>query len=267
MSATPRAGIFQPAGGGTPAERIERLARALEGRSLDLVLCPELFLSGYDIGEALRDLAEPADGPLARRLSDLSQESGTAIACGYAERDGDRLYNSVLVLDGRGERVANHRKTVLPPGFEADFFEPAAHPVRVFDLAGARWAVLICYEAEFPEAVRGAAEAGAEVVLVPTALAERWHTVAHHMIPTRAFENGVWLLYANHAGVERGTRYLGNSCVIAPDGTARVRAGRTEELIEATLDLGAYGETRRRLPYLADLGRLRANLLGAGPGG
>ncbi len=262
MSATPRAGIFQPAGGGTPDERIDRLAAALSGRRLDLVLCPELFLSGYDVGQALRQRAEPADGPLAGRLATLARDTGTALACGYAERDGERLYNSVLVLDGRGERVANHRKTVLPPGFEADFFEPATSPVRVFDLVGARWAVLICYEAEFPEAVRGAAEAGAEVVLVPTALSERWHTVAHHMIPTRAFENGVWLIYANHAGVERETRYLGNSCVIAPDGTARVRAGRAEELVEATLDLGAYAGTRRRLPYLDDVGALRKNLLG-----
>ena len=261
---TPRAGIHQPAAGGTPRDRIDRLAEALEGRGLDLVLCPELFLGGYDIGEAIRELAEPADGPSAARLARVARDSGTAIAYGYAERSGGRLYNSVLVLDGHGERIANHRKTVLPPGFEVDYFSAATHPIRIFELAGARCAVLICYEVEFPEAVRGAAEAGAEVVLVPTALSERWHTVAHHMIPTRAFENGLWLLYANHAGGERETRYLGSSCAIAPDGTARVRAGRPPALIEADLDLDGWEETRRRLPYLADLPSLRGNLLSGG---
>ncbi len=206
-SAIIRAGVFQPATGGTPTERIDRLATALKGRALDLVVCPELFPTGYDIGDAVRDGAEAAGGPSARSLAAVAREAACAIVYGYAERAGDRLYNAAGIVGATGTAVATHRKTVLPPGFEATYFSTGEGLVA-FDCRGIRIAILICYEVEFPEAVRAAAEAGAQAIAVPTALGDAWWSVAHRMIPTRAFENGVWLLYSNHTGHEGGTRYL-----------------------------------------------------------
>lgn len=255
-----RAGVFQPAAGGG-AERISRLEAAIAGQGLDLVLCPELFLTGYDIGERIRADAEPSDGPAARRIADMARRTGTAVVYGYAELEGTHLYNSLACIGGTGELLANHRKTVLPPGFESSFFATGTGPLPLFEVAGVRCAAMICYEAEFPEGVRGAAEACAEVVLVPTALSDQWHSVAFRMIPTRAFENGVWLLYANHSGAEGSIRYLGASCIVAPDGSDAARAGDGAEIIAAQIDLAGYDATRARLPYLADLPVLRRNLL------
>jgi predicted amidohydrolase len=102
--------------------------------------------------------------------------------------------------------------------------------------------------------------AGAQIVAVPTALAAQWHNVAYQLIPTRAFENGVWLLYANHAGEEFGQRYLGASCIIAPDGKDAARAGDEETLISARIDLEAVTNAQKRLPYLVDGAKLRGNL-------
>jgi len=78
----------------------------------------------------------------------------------------------------------------------------AGSELTVFTIEGRRVALLICYDVEFPEAVRAVAATGAEVVIVPTALSEDWPFVARKMVPTRAFENGMFLLYANHAGRE-----------------------------------------------------------------
>ena len=95
---------------------------------------------------------------------------------------------------------------------------------------------------------------------MPTALGDAWWSVAHRMIPTRAFENGVWLLYSNHAGHEGGTRYLGASAIVAPDGSTVARAGAGEELLTAEVSMAPFAAFRERLPYLRDVPALRTRL-------
>ena len=80
------------------------------------------------------------------------------------------------------------------------------------------------------------------------------------LIPTRAFENGLWLLYANYAGEENGFSYLGGSCIVAPDGRDAARAGDHEKLITARIDLQEVKAARQRLPYLEDVTALREKL-------
>jgi predicted amidohydrolase len=255
-----RAGIFQCAAGGlTPAERLERLAVILEDVDLDIVVCPELFMSGYNVGDKIPALAEPLDGPFSKSIGELARANKTAIVYGYPERAGDNIYNSALCLGPDGLVIANHRKLLLPPGFEARYFSGGKGPT-LFQLRGVSCAILICYDAEFPEAVRAVVDAGAQIVLVPTALTDRWRSVAYQMMPTRAFENGVWVVYANHAGEENGTRYLGASCIISPDGTDKARAANGEELIGADLDIESIKLARAQLPYLTDAPRIKRRL-------
>jgi predicted amidohydrolase len=125
---------------------------------------------------------------------------------------------------GRTDGNANHRKLQLPSDYERENFMRGGR-LTLLDLAGWKAALLVCYDVEFPEAVRACALGGAELVVVPTALRDRWGFVANTMIPTRAFENGVFLLYANYAGSEGDWNYLGASCAIGPDGSEIARAG------------------------------------------
>ncbi|SMF84473.1 Predicted amidohydrolase [Tistlia consotensis] len=260
-----RAGVFQCAAGGLdPAARLARLDEVLAERTLDLLLCPELFLSGYDVGDALIERAEPLGGPFMAAVAALARRHGTAVAYGYPERDGGRLYNSAACLDAEGRLLANHRKLAIPPGFETRYFVPGDRPT-LFRLGGLTCALLVCYDAEFPETVRWAAQAGAEAALVPTALVERWRNVAFQVMPTRAFESGLWLLYANHAGTEGDSRYLGASCILAPDGSEAARAGAEETVIEAALHAGPVVAARDRIPYAEDARGLQRVLAAGGP--
>ena len=122
---------------------------------------------------------------------------------------------------------------------------------------GIEIALLICYEVEFPEAVRNAAVDGAQLVLVPTALVDQWGVVAERVVPARAFENGLWLAYANHAGHEQGFDYLGGSRIVAPDGRIEASAGSGEGLISAVIDTARVEAAQTRLPYLRDFRRYR----------
>ena len=251
-----KAGIFQCACEGlSPSRRLQKLEKMLQQQELDLLVCPELFMSGYAVGERLLELAESVNGEFSQRIAELAQRYQTAIVYGYPERADDQLFNSAACIGRDGKLLANHRKLMLPPGFEADYF-CAGDKATLFDLAGLRCALLVCYDVEFPELVRTMAAAGAQVIIVPTALAEQWGVVANSVIPSRAFENGVWLVYANHAGMEADIRYLGESCIVAPDGQDVVRAGAEECLISAILDAGRVTACQQRLPYLQEYQRL-----------
>ncbi len=255
-----RAGIFQCEGGGlAPAQRIERLERILEGQQLGLLVCQELFISGYNVREELVELAGPCEGEYFDQIARLAQTSGSAIVYGYPELDNGVRYNSAACVDASGALVANHRKLMLPPGFEADYFQPG-DVVTLFELLGVKCALLICYDIEFAESVRANAVAGAELLIVPTALYDQWEFVAHSLVPTRAFENGLWIMYANHAGEENGFRYLGASCIVAPDGRDAARAGSSESLITAEIDLEQIVTARSELTYLEDLSSLSYKL-------
>lgn len=227
----------------------------LEGQQTDLLVLPELFLTGYNIGSRVSDWAETADGPSARAIAEFARAHRVAIHYGFAEREGGRLFNSASCIGKDGSLLSTHRKLLLPPGFEGDHFSPG-EAYTLFELEGFKAATLICYDAEFPETFRAVAEAGAELVLVPTALGAQWGVVANTVIPARAFENGVYVCYANSCGHEDGMDYFGGSCVIAPDGQELARAGTGEELLKAGIGKAAVQAAQSRLPYLADRRRL-----------
>lgn len=222
----------------------------------DLLLLPELFAHGYNIGDRIRDRAEPADGPTFKAMAQLAQHSGIALHYGFAERAGDAIYNSAACIAPNGTRLCLQRKLAIPPGDERRYFT-AGKGCSLFTYRGLNIATLICYDAEFPETVRHVAAKGAQLVLVPTALGADWSWVARTMIPTRAYENGVYLAYANSAGSEHGMAFLGASLIANPNGSEAARAGPDPEILHATLDPARVAAAQSRLPYLVDRQALR----------
>lgn len=253
-------GVYQPDHTGlSPSQRLERLQVQLQANPVDLVVCPELFLSGYHVGDELRRRAEPTLGPSFDRAARIATETGAAIIYGYPEAADGKLYNSACCVGPDGKMIAHHRKAANSPNsFEEDYFTPDGG-ATLFEYGGLCIAILICYESEFPEGVRGAALKGADLVAVPTALAERWEFVAEKLIPTRAFESCVWLAYSNHAGTENALTYYGGSRIVAPDGEQVAVAGRGEQFISANIDAERVTSARQRLPYLRDCGLIAAS--------
>lgn len=240
-----------------PEARMNWLKATLDGlmSGTNLLILPELFLTGYNIADKVSEWAEERQGPFSQQIAALARAHRVAIHFGYVERDGDSLFNSAACFGPDGALIDHHRKLLLPPGFEGDHF---AHGTGYshFQLSGFRIATLICYDAEFPENVREVAMAGADLVLVPTALGAQWGVVSEKVIPTRAFENGVFICYANHCDAENGLGYYGGSCIVGPDGNELARAGKGAELLYATLNLPAVAAAQARLPYHSDLKKL-----------
>ncbi|MFI9771434.1 carbon-nitrogen hydrolase family protein [Streptomyces sp. NPDC052415] len=217
-----------------------------------LLITPEMFLTGYAIGDGIARLAEPADGDSADAVAEIASRHGLALAYGYPERDGETVYNSAQLISADGTRQANYRKTHLFGCFERDHFAPGERQVVQAELNGLRVGILICYDVEFPENVRAHALAGTDLLVVPTAQMHPFQFVAESMIPVRAFENQMYVAYVNRAGREGEFEFVGLSALAGPDGVARARAGRGEELVFADTDPAFLAAAREANPYLQD---------------
>ncbi|MFF0464194.1 carbon-nitrogen hydrolase family protein [Streptomyces mexicanus] len=217
-----------------------------------LLVAPEMFLTGYAIGDDIARLAEPAHGEAADAIAELAARHGLAVAYGYPERDGEAVFNSAQLISADGTRLANYRKTHLFGCFERDHFTPGEQPVVQAELNGLTVGVIICYDVEFPENVRAHALAGTDLLLVPTAQMHPFQFVAESLVPVRAFENQMYVAYVNRVGREGEFEFVGLSTLAGPDGIARARAGRGEQLVIADADPHLLAASREANPYLKD---------------
>ncbi|WTP56145.1 carbon-nitrogen hydrolase family protein [Streptomyces phaeochromogenes] len=217
-----------------------------------LLAAPEMFLTGYAIGADVHRLAEPADGDSADEIAEIASRHGVAIAYGYPERAGDLVFNSAQLISADGTRLANYRKTHLFGCFEQEWFTPGDEPVVQAELDGLRVGLMICYDVEFPENVRAHALAGTDFLVVPTAQMHPFQFVAESVVPVRAFENQMYVAYVNRVGTEGEFEFVGLSTLAGPDGGARARAGRGEELVLGDVDPALLAASREANPYLKD---------------
>jgi len=230
---------------------------AAEARAagVEIVVAPELATTGYGAGETIRDLAEPADGAQVQTLADIAAGEKIAIVAGFPERADRAIYNSALFADPTGRRRLIYRKCQLYGDYERALFAPGDRPPGVFEFGGLKIGILICYDVEFPEMVRRLAIAGADVVLVPTAQPDVPDApfIAGKIVPVRAFENGIAIVYADHAGRDSRFAYAGRSCIALPDGTDAARAPASgSQVIVADYEPASFAASRLANPYLGD---------------
>jgi predicted amidohydrolase len=240
----------------SPADALQRLdATAAQARAqgADLLITPEMALTGYAIGpERVAALAQPCDGPLARAVAAVTQRHGIAIVYGYPEHNPyGKPFNAAQAIGPDGTRLAHYRKTHRFGDMDRTQFSAGDAASQVFEWQGWQLGLLICYDVEFPETVRGLALQGADAVLVPTANMIGFDEVQNLLVPARACENRVFVAYANACGSEGAVHYGGLSTVTGARGTTLARADREPCLRVVTLEHAALSQARQHT-YLND---------------
>ncbi|MDY7562209.1 carbon-nitrogen hydrolase family protein [Pseudomonas sp. 10B1] len=235
-------------------ERLALKASQAATQGADLLVFPEMFLTGYNIGaKAAFYLAEARDGESAQRVMAIAQAAGIAILYGYPERSSEgQIYNSVQLIDAQGKSLAHYRKTHLYGDLDQSMFTAGGDDFPVIELNGWRLGLLICYDLEFPENTRRLALAGAELIVVPTANMKPYDFVAEVTVRARAFENQCYVAYANYCGSEGDIHYCGLSSIAAPDGSRIAQAAEDETLIIGTLDRQLMNGSRAINTYFND---------------
>lgn len=251
--------VFQMSAAIAPEARAARIIAAMQDAAdagATLMVAPEQALSGYGRGAALHAAAQPSGGAWAVQLGAAAARIGISLIAGFPERDGETCYISALIIDHEApDSPALYRKGCLYGDYEKGLFSPGGPSTVLIEMQGLRVGVLICYDIEFPENMRRLALAGADLVAVPTALpmGASARFVAEHMIRVRAFENQVFVAYADNADRDEGFAYQGLSIIAAPDGAALASAPVDgDALIYAEIDPAAYRAARQENPYLAD---------------
>ncbi len=236
---------------------LSRLSRTAEQAALwdvQILALPEMSVTGYNItAKEIAHVAEASDGPIFQSIAKLCQTHKLAILYGYAETDGNGNYfNSAQLIDEHGNSLLNYHKTHLWGALDRSLFQPGASLSPVIQVCGWNLGVAICYDAEFPETLRHLVVHGAELAIVPTGLMSPWTEVAEQVIPVRAYENRMFVAYANYCGDERDLSYVGHSCIADPNGQV-LASGKSEPvLLTATLERNVLANARTSLPYLTE---------------
>ncbi len=239
-------------------ENLRRLdafaARAAE-QGAEILVSPELFATGYAPA-----LVAGSDGPGIRaELAGIARRHGLALIGSTVDDTPDGRYISASLFDGQGTELTRYRKSHLFGAEEQAVFSPGNDLPELVPLLGLTVALGICYDIEFPEFARSAAQRGADLLLIPTAVpatgnvgdrapehtynADRISTL---LVPARALENGVYIAYANHTAPD----FTGLSSITSPYGTFLGLAGYGEELIVADVEQAEVRRARELNTYL-----------------
>jgi predicted amidohydrolase len=221
-------------------------SKAVEQGAL-LITFPECSLTGYSLSlEEARTVAEPIPGPSTERIVELCQSLNILVALGMLEKDPEgSIYNTAVLL-GRDGILGQYRKTHLPYLGVDRYLSQGDEITGPFPTPFGQVGLLICYDLRFPEPIRALALQGAHLVLLPTNWPDKAHLYPDFMAQSRASENGIYLLAANRIGEERGTRYLGRSVIVGPDGKKLAEGSSVvEEILIAEVDLTRSEEKKR----------------------
>lgn len=245
---------------------LTRLVLEAKDSGAEIVVTPELFATGYAPDRAWRH-----DGAAIRSaLADIARSAGVALAASSVDsatcpESARAHYIAASVFGPSGEEIARVHKRHLFGDTEREWMTPARTYGEVFTWRGWAWGAGICYDVEFPEFSRALARAGADVLLIPTAvpsvedqaegLGDAWHYSATQIstlqVPARALENGVVIAYANHCG----PGFTGRSCIATPFGHNAVILGEEEGVAVVEVPRSGIAAARRINTYLADVDR------------
>lgn len=232
-------------------------------RGADLIVFPELSLTGYSLMDAAADVALPADPdhPVFRALLDASRQLD--IVFGFVEEDVRHRLHIAGAYLSQGQIIHIHRKVYLPTyGMfdEGRFFAPGDR-FRAFDTRFGRMGILICEDFWHVSSPYLLWMDGADLCLLTSASpgrgvqqpvlesAHRVETLNH--IYAEQFTN--YFIHANRVGFEDGLNFWGGSTVYAPDGALLAKAPYDHEaLLIQEIDLNQIRRSRLRLPLLRD---------------
>lgn len=231
-----------------------RLIRKAEGEGAQIVMSPEVVLTGFVGGDAEKQMAESIPGKTTDVLGELAKELNIYIIFGLSEYYDGHIFNSMVVIDRKGDIMGVMRKVHInkyeTPG---NWRNGSEFPVWDFETNTGTFCggIMICYDRELPESARILMLKGSDIIFNPLACSCPTDDIHRCLLRTRAFENELFIFMTNHATPSQN----GHSMVFNYDGTILKELDKNKgillfefnfDLLEVAREKGIYGKHHRR---------------------
>jgi predicted amidohydrolase len=245
-------------------KKIEELIMKAKEQAVDLVIFPELSLTGYVVRDQIYELAETIPGPATRKIESIARKTEMHVIFGMpelSEKTKATIFNTAVFLGPKGF-IGKYRKMYLPTHSvfeEKRYFRPG-YQTAAFDTALGNIGMCICYDLFFPEVCRLTRLKGAQLIVSISASPSVRRSYFEILTAARALENTAFLAYVNLAGIEEGLQFWGGSRLVSPTGDVLAKAKYDEEdFVTCEVD---YGDIRPAETFVPTLRDLRPELLG-----
>ncbi|MCK4669500.1 carbon-nitrogen hydrolase family protein, partial [Candidatus Bathyarchaeota archaeon] len=238
--------------------KIESNTKKAKQQGADLVIFPELSLTGYTLRDRLYELAETIPGHSTTVLEKLANKTGTYIIFGMpelSEKTQATIYNTAVLIGPQGF-IGKYRKMYLPTHSvfeEKRYFRPG-YQAAAFETDLGKIGLIICYDIFFPEVSRLTRLQGAQVIICISASPATRRTFFETLTAARAIENTAFLVYVNLVGIEDGLQFWGGSRLVGPNGKVLAKAKYGEEdLVIGEINYGDIRPIETFVPVLKDI--------------
>lgn len=238
--------------------KIEQYVKRAKRKQANLIVFPELALTGYLCRDLVYELAEPVPGPSVHRLEAVAKKENMHIVLGMLEKSSKAkgvLYNTAVLISPKGF-IGKYQKMHLPTHsvFEEKRYFRGGYQTSVFDTSIGKLGLIVCYDVFFPEITRLLRLKGAELVICISASPSVRRGFFEVFTTARALENTMFLAYVNLVGIEDGLQFWGGSRMIAPSGRIIAQAKYDEEdMVVAQINYSDMDRVEVFVPMLRDL--------------
>jgi omega-amidase len=227
----------------------ELIKRDLEKKSL--LIFPEMTLTGFTMRPF--EFSETLEGDSFKFFSKIAEEYKAYIAAGLIEKKDEAYFNSLIVLNPKGEIISTYRKIHPFSYSEEDKNYKRGDAVIISEISGYKVGLSICYDLRFPELYRFYAKERVHFIIVianwPDTRIEHWRT----LLKARAIENQCYVAGVNRVGEDPKLHYPGFSSVFDPMGTEIGSAKNEEKIISSSINKEKVEKIRKTLPFLDDI--------------
>jgi predicted amidohydrolase len=243
-------------------KKIKETVTKAKKQGADLVIFPELSLTGYVVRDQIYELAETIPGPSTKVMEKTAKETKTHIIFGMpelSEKTQSTIYNTAVLVGPEG-LIGKYRKMHLPTHSvfeEKRYFRPG-YQSATFDTTLGKIGMVICYDIFFPEVTRLTRLKGAQLIVCISASPSVRKTFFETLTSARAIENTAFIAFVNLVGIEDGLQFWGGSRLIGPNGNILAKAKYDQE--DLVVDQVDYEDIRPIEAFVPTLKDLRPEL-------
>jgi len=229
--------------------KITDYLRDASKQNSDIILFPELSLSGAIIFDCIDEISENLDSTSIQYMKKICNEFGIHAVFTFPEKTNDGEYfNTAALIDDKGQLLGIHRKVHLFD-LEKGYYK-SGKDFNVFNTRLGKIGISICFDLEFPETARILRLNGAEIILSATNNMEPYQDDQKIYAKSRAKENQIPVAICNRVGSEKELKFFGESIVVDAFGKTIVSLGDQEELI--TVEVNLNSKIDNKLGYIAN---------------